>query len=485
MAVIDSGVNTPGKVNVTDTFEALVTLPQGTASTAPQTAGFAAPIYERDGGATLGTRTLVKPRVSAQDRASVGQPVPLFQETFNGTAINTALFDTTVTTMTLTVSGGFATLNAGSSTATSAVARLLSRNYFPMPTDFGLVGQAEGVLGVVPQANNTVEIGFFLSSGITGPTDGAFFRFGADASLKAVINNNGSETSSTAITGFSAANTRYVWKIEAEDDSVNFYINGTLVFSHDAPAATGKCWNAESLPFQVRCFNASGGSPASAQQAKIASIYVGLQDAAGWNVLGSHLQAFMGRTGHQGQTGQTMGSTAAMGNSAVPTAAVPTNTTAALTPNGLGGQFYETDTLALGTDGIISSYQNPAGTAAISGKTLMITGVKIESYVQTAISAATGGYNGVWSLAFGHTAVSLATAEAAGTKAARRVPLGQQAVATAAAAGTVLATVTATLQTPIPVLPGEFVQTVRKKVGGVIPTTGVLGHLITIDAYWV
>lgn len=85
-----------------------------------------------------------------------------------------------------------------------------------------------------------------------------------------------------------------------------------------------------------------------------------------------------------------------------------------------------------------------------------------------------------WSLAFGHTAVSLATAESATTKAPRRVPLGLQAVASAAAAGAVLQTVTFTFQKGIYVNPGEFIQTVKKKIG-TAPSAGVIGHIVTFD----
>ena len=176
-----------------------------------------------------------------------------------------------------------------------------------------------------------------------------------------------------------------------------------------------------------------------------------------------------------------MGSLANFANSANPTAAVPTNTTAAL-GTGLGGQFWETDTLAVTTDGVICSYQVPAGSIASPGRRLVIKGVKVESFVQTALTG--GGYVGVWSLAFGHTAVSLATTEAATTKAPRRVPLGNQAVAAAATATTALPTVYVDFTRPIVVNPGEFVAVVKKKVG-TAPSAGVIAHTITFDAGWI
>lgn len=100
---------------------------------------------------------------------------------------------------------------------------------------------------------------------------------------------------------------------------------------------------------------------------------------------------------YQGLSGGTMGSLANYANSANPTAAVPTNTTAAL-GTGLGGQYWETDTLAVNTDGIIMSYQVPAASANYSGKCLSIRGVKIDTFVQTALTG--GGYNEIWAIAF-------------------------------------------------------------------------------------
>jgi hypothetical protein len=189
----------------------------------------------------------------------------------------------------------------------------------------------------------------------------------------------------------------------------------------------------------------------------------------------------MGHHAYQGQNGGTMGSTANYANSTNPTAAVPTNTTAAL-GTGLGGQFWETATLALTTDGIICSFQNPAGSVTQTPRTLYITGVKVTSYIQTVIAG--GPFVCQWALAFGHTAVSLATAEAATTKAPRRIAIGTQLVTAAQAVSTlVTGDVQYKFDTPIPVAPGEFIAMVKKHVG-TVGTGGVIAHVITFDGYF-
>jgi hypothetical protein len=183
---------------------------------------------------------------------------------------------------------------------------------------------------------------------------------------------------------------------------------------------------------------------------------------------------------YQGLSGGTMGSLANYANNANPTAAVPTNTTAALGV-GLGGQFWETYSLALTTDGIICSYQVPAGTVSVPGKRLKISGVWIDAAVQTVLAG--GPAIAQYALAFGHTAVSLATAEAAATKAPRRIPLGMQLITLNQAVNTGFTRIYQQFANPIYVNPGEFVAIIKKYVG-TVGTSGVISHVIGFDAGW-
>jgi hypothetical protein len=176
-----------------------------------------------------------------------------------------------------------------------------------------------------------------------------------------------------------------------------------------------------------------------------------------------------------------MGTTALYSNSLAAGAGLAaTNTTAAL-GSGLGGQFTVLPTLAVGTDGIISSFQNPAAAAAVQGRTLYIRGVRIQGAVVVALTGGNVLY--AYSLAFGHTAVSLATAEAAGTKAPRRIPLGYENYVVTAPAGTLGQGVYMAFNAPIAVNPSEFVQIVAKNMG-VVTTLGAISIQITFDSYW-
>ena len=137
------------------------------------------------------------------------------------------------------------------------------------------------------------------------------------------------------------------------------------------------------------------------------------------------------------------------------------------------------------TDGIVVSYQVPAGTVNVQGKRLRVNGIKISCANLGAAVATTATTLG-WSLAFGHTAVSLATGEAAATKAPRRIPLGIQTWPVGAAVGAMPTNgdVTFTFQNPVYVNPGEFIAVVAKFLVGTATASQVIWGHATLDYGW-
>jgi hypothetical protein len=176
-----------------------------------------------------------------------------------------------------------------------------------------------------------------------------------------------------------------------------------------------------------------------------------------------------------------MGSLATLPNSGAVTAAAPSNT--ALTANlpaGLGGQGLVTAAVAAATDGIWGSVQVPAGTANVQGRRLVIRGVNIDA-VNIGAAVATTATTIKFQLAFGHTAVSLATTEAATTKAPRRIALGYMTwpVGAAIGQGPQGGPIKVDLgDAPIFVNPGEFVALVARFVVGTATASQ------TIDFVW-
>lgn len=436
-------------------------------------AGFVITLYENDAGLATGTKDYRSPEVSKDSRLRVGIDTPLDQDTFNYTAQHTGKHTNTVTTMAISYASNFLNLNSGAITTTTTGAILQTKQIFLLPSEGGLIIEEFIQLSAINATNTECFWGRFLPGGATViPTDGVYFRY-TSAGIKGVINNNGNETETGFLSFTPSINTTFKSRLVLHNRYAEFWINDILLGTIEGAAGNPSLTASLSLPKAIQIRTTGTASAGTILRCGGYAVW-----AIDGNIGLNHrdMKALMGNA-YQGQQGGTMGSLANYANSANPTAAVPTNTTAAL-GTGLGGQFWETDTLAVTTDGIICSFQNPATTVAIQGKNLLVKGVWVDSYVQTALTG--GGYNAQWSIAFGHTAVSLATAEAAATKAPRRIPLGSNSVASGATALTQLPRIYIQLNNPIVVYPGEFFAVVKKKVG-TAPSAGVIAHTIFVD----
>jgi len=440
-------------------------------------AGYAGLAAVRDPGAVTGSVNAILGDVSIDNRTRTGVDTLLFSDHFSNTAQNSAIWQNNLTTMTLTYASGFANLNAGASTASGAFAVLKTYRVFSVNFMGQVRAEFRGFLTQTPQTNNIVAIGIGTPGTTAAPTDGAYFLYSSTGVLNAVVNYNGTTLLSSALTAPSA-NATHEFVVIVGRKNAEFWIDGVLqavlLLPTNAPTGFGS-------PTQNAFVqNTNTGVTGAAQAVKISTVNVWQLDI-GTNKLWPHQMAGMGLGGYQGQNGATMGTTALYGNSTNPTAAVPSNTAAAL-GSGLGGNFWHTNTLAVNTDGIISSVANTTGSVTNPPRNLYVVGVKIDTIVQTLCTSA-GGQVFCWSAAFGHTSVSLATTETATAKAPRRIALGVQGMSGSVAVGTVLNQINTTFQVPLLVQPGEFFATVVKNIGSV-GTAGTLAHMITIDSYW-
>jgi hypothetical protein len=420
-------------------------------------------------------------RISTQGRLTVGEPVMLFNEVFNYAAVNTAQWFQTASTQTITVAGGTLNLNAAATTVAAQYCSVKTYAYFPMQADFASYVTMDMSLSNAPQVNCLIELGFINATTNTAPIDGAFFRYDATGTLKAVLNNNGTEYTSSALIAPSVA-VMHKYKVIVESDQALFYIDDACQAIIAAPTGLGFPTYAQTVPVMMRIVHSATG-PALANTPKFGYVFVGVQDAVGMAKSMAECGAISGKMGSQGQSGQTMGSTALYSNSlAVGPGIAMTNTTAALGV-GLGGQFSALPTLAGPTDGILCSFLNPAATSAIPGKTLYIRGVKIQGMVTTILAGGPVLY--AFSLAYGHNALTLAQTEGAGTKAPRRISLGYETYAATAAVGSLGSTqgVYMVFNAPIAVNPGEYVAITAKNLG-TVTTTGVITFQVTYDSYW-
>ena len=441
----------------------------------------------RDGG-TLSEFRLVGDNgtygyITQSNRLAVSPVSPMWDDTFNATAQNTAKYRAPATTQTVTYTGGYVTLNGSSIVTANTNSAYQTYRTFALYSKSELRVNFSAMLTQVPQVNNVIEFGLFTATlpGATAPTDGCFFRYNAAAELRGVCTYNTTETQTAAITAPSVS-VNHDFLIAIQTNTVKFWIDdvnvATITLLTDVPSR-GQPMAQAAVPVTIRTY--VGATPPSlATQFRVSDIFVN-QIGGFPNRSWETAKPGYGHMLSQGQNGGTMGSTALYTNSLAPGAGVaPTNTTAAL-GSGLGGQFAIQPTLAANTDGVIASFQNPVGSVTQTPRNLVISGVKIDGIVTTALTGGPVYY--LWSLAYGHTAVSLATAEAATTKAARRIPLGIQTYVVTAPVGTLGQTVTLTLQNPIVVAPGEFVQLVAKNVG-TVTSAGVITTVSSFDGYW-
>ncbi len=469
--------NTSGNVAEVDASnQLLVKLPSG--AVAADMAGIAM-FSENDPGSKTGSRYVYSPETDEDYRLRIAEDVIYDTEIFNYTTQNTGKHFYANTTLTNAWTAAGLITNSGNVTTTTTGTNFGTYAEFPLIGSTSLYCEIEASLTAQPTANTIVDFGLFRRGAANpyAPTDGVYFRL-TSAGLKGVINSNGTETTTSTL-GFTYTNSEvHQFTISCHDRKTQFWIDNVLYGVIDTPLGQGQPFMSASLPLSVR-HAITGGAAGAALSFALRDYTVsigGTGVSATASIMGQRIFG-----SYQGLSGGTMGSLANYANSANPTAAVPTNTTAAL-GIGLGGQFWETDTLAVTTDGIIDSYQVPAGTANVQGRRLVLRRIKIESYVQTALTG--GGYVAQWALAFGHTAVSLATAEAAAAKAPRRVPLGNHTVASGAVALTELKTISLDFgDAPVFVNPGEFIAVVKKKVG-TAPSAGVIAHTISMLYGW-
>ena len=497
MANIENGNNTAGLANVDANYDLLTTTPQvntryGGTVGAPNFVGATRFFCENDAGTLSGTPVLASPVVTAIDaNLQAGMMTPLLDYAFNGTAQDTSMWFHAFTTMTATQTGGYLTLNAGNIGTTSTGAYMQSKRYFNLTGNAGLRFGMIANINLAAVANETWYAGFGIPASTTAaPTDGVWFQY-TSAGLIGVVSYNTTVTSTGALPIANPLtipiNTNVYLQIRVHDRIVYFLYNGNIIGSISTPAGQGAPFMTDALPAFVQYVNTGVVSGSNFMQLKVASMMVDQLDS-NLSKPYSHIQAAKGLQIYQGFQGGTMGTTALYSNSLAPgTGAAMTNTTVALTA-GLGGQFTYQPTLAASTDGILQSYQVPAGTINQTPRTFYITGVRIQSVVSATLTG--GPCIMLYSLAYGHTAFSMATAETgsfvtASTKAPRRIALGLEQFAATAATGAVSTTnspVYMQFVAPIVVNPGEFIAICAKNIG-TVTSGGTITALVTFDGY--
>lgn len=232
---------------------------------------------------------------------------------------------------------------------------------------------------------------------------------------------------------------------------------------------------AGSAPFSVR--HAIVGGAASAVMNARVTKYTITQGGFNTNRLWPTVMTGMGLSSVQSLTAGI----ANYANSTAPTSATLSNTAAGYTT--LGGQFQFAAVAGAETDYALFAFQVPAATTAVTGRNLIIRGIWIDTY-NTGAAVATTSTLLQWALGVGSTAVSLATTDAAATRARAVIPLGSQYFAIGAPVGANTNRIDVNLDAPLVVEPSTYLHVILKMPIGTATASQIIRGVVGINGYF-
>lgn len=439
---------------------------------------------QNDPGVVTGSVALASPETSLDYRLRMGLDTVLFSATFNPTSQDTANWKHSFSIMTMTQSSGLLNINAaGTSTTAAQYCWLQSMRYFGLIDTAPLAFEFPFQITATPIAGEVFIAGFGVPVNAADPVDGVWVEL-TSAGLKICSRfNSGSTVKSSALLAAASINLNQSHKLTlvVNKDVAQLWIDDVLYGTLDTAAANGQSFISTTLPVFFQKYNGGTVGTSPNMIIKVSSVGVSIEDIA-TNMPWSHQMTGMG-LGLQGLPGGTMGTAQTQwSNTALPTAAAATNTTAALGAF-LAGIFQMNAPATSTTDVIVSSYQNPVGSTSQPARQMKIIGIRI-SCVNLGAAVATTPTTFAVALAWGASAVSLATTESAsfatGTTKVRRIqPLGTIYFPVGAAIGQAAATdIVMDFAAPITINPGEFAQVIAKPLVGTATASQVIAWVI-------
>lgn len=486
MGIIE-GATSGNKANVTTEAQLKVIHPS-TINTSgnPTTTGYMSIVCESDAGNITGTVLKRQCDASGYYRQRVATDTLIFANKFCyiGSAANSnphsANWTIASSVMTFGVADTGFTLNSGASSGTGEYALLTSRRVFTVYDGFPLQFSCTcTITGTAGNPQSQIEFGLALVATNATPTDGAYFLITTAGALVCRTNYNGSITTVTPASG-PTYNVMHTYLIVITNSATEFWIDNVM-YANMPFSGAGSPTISNVLPIYYRTIGGGPGSNAISLTVHTTSVTLGdMLSGKTWSEIqggtGLHsAQFFVGAN-----VGASIGTTATYTNSLAPGAGVVlTNNTVATT--GLGGQIAVQPTLAADTDGILWLYLVPDVSTTSITRNLIITGIAIQGAVTATLTGGPVTY--AYSLAYGGTAVDMATTESVTAKAFRRIPLRFETYAAAAAAGTIGVGLTVVFASPILVAPGEYVGICAKNLG-TVTSAGVITILARLDGYW-
>ena len=433
---------------------------------------------ENDAGDALGVPYLKSPETSSDYRLRVGLDSVWDDDNFNYVAQNFNKHKYVSTTLTMTWAGGFLNTNGSNVTTTATACQLQTYRHFPLQGGGGVYCEVAMALSNAPVTNWTLDFGLFLpaAAGTSIALDGVYFRYNSGG-LSGVVNNNGTE-SSTALAFTPTANSVYKYNLSISDSGVEFWVDDVLYGTVPKPVGTGSVFYAGSAPFAVRHHHT--GVAGGIVNAKFANYTIGIADMDNSRLWAAN-KAGQAMAGINYPSGAVAGHTENNTNSTAPTTAVLSNTAASYAT--LGGKFVFGSVVGAETDYALFSFLNTVPTTGITGRNLVIRGVWIDTY-NAVVAVATTPTILEWSIGVGSTAVSLATVNAAATRAPRRLSMGVQSFTVGALAGAPAERIDVNLDAPVVVEPASYFHVILKVPYGAATATELFRGNVGVNAYW-
>jgi hypothetical protein len=347
-----------------------------------------------------------------------------------------------------------------------------------------------GQFTAYPTANEIFQAGIGVATGAADPVDGVWFELTSAGLYGVQRYNSGVATKVELISGATLAatlplNTNAKFVAVIGEREIEWWINDVIYGRSGIPNANGQPFMTTALPVFLQKYNSGTVGSTPNMIVKVGDVSVTLMDLT-TNMSWASQMALSG-LGSQQLNGGTAGSPQIQwSNTALPTAAAATNTTAALGAF-LGGIFAMNAPATSATDLIVSSYLNPLGGVNQTPRTIKLRGVKIDC-INTVVAVGASATTFAVAVAWGGTALTLAQVETASfannTVKARRIqPLGVISFPAAAPAGAVAAPIQFDFEAPLVINPGEYVQIIAKPILGVATATEVFQWIISPNLY--
>jgi hypothetical protein len=465
--------NNTGDVNglgVNTDHEALVSLNQDSTKS-----GFVSLASEK-GVLPNGDRVMKEIECSDNYRLRVENDNILFNDYPTGTALNTSILTTRVTTQTVVVGSNRYELNSSGITTINTGSMIRTIRTFPWFKANALYAETALSWSLEPVANWFAEWGLFDStSAIAAITNGAFFRI-SNNTFRGVICNNSTE-SYVDLGTVPTVGGNHDTVIEMCQGVVYFWVNDVLKGKIDVPAAQFAPLGLSQIQLAVRTYNGAV-IPSVAIKVQVSALQVSV---GGFDVnrLWPTVCAGMGRSSCLIPSGAAAGQTANWTNSAAVVmiaAASLSNTATAFT--GLGGQFFVGASAAADTDLLIMNYTVPVGS------TLVLRGARIET-ANMVVAVATTAHLLQWAIGIGSSAVTLAgTEDAVGVTVRRVVPMGLQTFPVGATVGSVANALDYNFDSPLVVFGGQNVSFFYKVLIGTATATQGFRGTIMVNGYF-